>query len=63
MKTTTITCDRCGELGKVNSEAIEQSRYGISIWAQRNTNQEKFDYFDLCKKCYDKLVAEFNQKK
>lgn len=62
-KTDEVVCNMCGENILKNKDGYFNDHLHIEKdWGYHSEKDLQFDCFDLCEKCYDKIISEFTIK-
>ena len=55
-----VHCNKCGKQLVVENEIIKEGNFSVDyLWNYFSEKDGRQHKFDLCEKCYDKMVQEF----
>lgn len=58
---TKIVCNECGRILKIQNGILQEGVFrGMADWGFFSEKDGEIHSFDLCEKCYDRLISGFS---
>ena len=58
---TKIVCNQCGRILKIQNGILQEGVFrGMVDWGFFSEKDGEMNSFDLCEKCYDRLISGFS---